>query len=79
MTVYFKPMAVYYPLGSKPYILQRPYIFKDRIFYFAGPKISLPYKKKYSYKESKNQPVLFDSPIDSERNARRMSILDDTG
>ena len=77
-------MTVYYPLGPyifgpKPYILPSSYIFKDGIFYFAGPWVSLLYKMKYSCKESKNQPVLFDSPIDSERNARRMSILDDTG
>ena len=41
-------MTVYYPLGPyifgpKPNILPRPYIFKDRIFYFSGPYILLSY------------------------------------
>ena len=31
-TVYFSP---------GPYIFQRPYIFKDRLFYFSGPFINL--------------------------------------
>ena len=32
MTVYFKLKTVYFPPG--PYISPRPYIFKDRIFYY---------------------------------------------
>ena len=39
-TVYFRPKTVYFQPG--PYILPRPYIFKDRIFYFSGPYILLP-------------------------------------
>ena len=33
-TLYFRPKTVYFPPG--PYILPRPNIFKDRIFYFSG-------------------------------------------
>ena len=39
MTVYFELKTVYFPPG--PYISPRPYIFKDRIFYFSGPYILL--------------------------------------
>ena len=38
MTVYFRPNTVYSSPG--PYILPRPYIFKDRIFYYLIPIFS---------------------------------------
>ena len=37
--VYFRPKTIYFPPG--PDILPRPYIFKDRIFYFSRPYILL--------------------------------------
>ena len=46
-TVYFRPKTVYFQPG--PYILPRPYIFKDRIFYFSGPYILLPNQTVFAF------------------------------
>ena len=45
MTVYFQLKTIYIPPG--PYISPRPYIFKDRIFYFSGPYILLSNRNRH--------------------------------